>query len=410
MVGNVSDAGKVRTMKSGVSRIGRLRSMLVLSVMALVATLLPLGASVSAQQAVTDSSSGREPWSAPRTVYIPETGQTIDGVFLDFWRANDGIANYGNPISPEVTLNGHTVQYYEYARFEYVPDDPDGVIVQLGNIGEDLRPKVVQRVSFPTPGASKRASTTVREMAAFQQAWMPLGEATASKETTANWRYVPETGHSVRSGFKAFWEQSGEASYLGNPLTEEYERNGLTYQIFERGQLAWQDGKDPWMVPLGPMVAKKYSVSTAPVEQGDVPEYSEDLFVAPTPQPGSGGEHWVEVSLSMQYLWAWEGDTVVMETYVSTGREGFETPEGTFYVSSKLESQTMEGVLGGEYYNVPDVPWVMYFTDGGHALHGTYWHNNFGSVMSHGCVNLPMDVAEWMYGWAPIGMRVEIHS
>ena len=75
----------------------------------------------------------------------------------------------------------------------------------------------------------------------------------------------------------------------------------------------------------------------------------------------------------------------------------------------KLESQTMSGVIGGEYYNVPDVPWVMYFTNEGHALHGTYWHNNFGNTMSHGCVNLPMDVAEWMYGWADIGMRVEIH-
>ena len=409
MVGNVGKMGKARTMKSSVSRMGRLRMMMVLSVMALVATLLPLGAGVSAQQAVTETSSGRQPWSAPRTVYIPETGQSIDGVFLDFWRANNGIANYGYPISPEVTLNGHTVQYYEYARFEYVPEDPNGVIVQLGNIGDELRPKLVQRVSFPTPGASKRVSATVREMAAFQQAWMPLGEAAASQETTANWRYVPETGHSVRFGFKAFWELSGEASYLGNPLTEEYVRNGVTYQVFERGQLAWQDGKDAWIVPLGAMVAKKYNVSTAPVAQGDLPIYSEELFIPPAPKPSEGGERWMEVNLSLQYMWAWEGDTAVMESYVSTGREGFDTPTGTFHVNSKLESQTMEGVLGGEYYNVPDVPWVMYFTDLGHAIHGAYWHNNFGAVMSHGCINLPLDVAAWMYGWAPIGMRVEIH-
>lgn len=50
-----------------------------------------------------------------------------------------------------------------------------------------------------------------------------------------------------------------------------------------------------------------------------------------------------------------------------------------------------------------DVPWVMYFTDEGHALHGTYWHQNFGYPMSHGCVNLPLDVAEWMFGWTPEG-------
>ena len=68
----------------------------------------------------------------------------------------------------------------------------------------------------------------------------------------------------------------------------------------------------------------------------------------------------------------------------------------------------MEGVLGGEYYNVPDVPDVLYFTDRGHAIHGTYWHSNFGAPMSHGCVNLPVDVADWMYQWSTLGMRVEI--
>jgi lipoprotein-anchoring transpeptidase ErfK/SrfK len=56
------------------------------------------------------------------------------------------------------------------------------------------------------------------------------------------------------------------------------------------------------------------------------------------------------------------------------------------------------------------VPWVTYFTDEGHALHGTYyWHNNFGHVMSHGSINLPMDVAGWLDARAPLGARVEIH-
>ena len=69
----------------------------------------------------------------------------------------------------------------------------------------------------------------------------------------------------------------------------------------------------------------------------------------------------------------------------------------------------MEGVIGGEYYNVPDVPWVMYFTGVGHAIHGAYWHNNFGAVMSHGCVNLPVGFAAFLYDWAPDGTRIEIH-
>jgi lipoprotein-anchoring transpeptidase ErfK/SrfK len=116
----------------------------------------------------------------------------------------------------------------------------------------------------------------------------------------------------------------------------------------------------------------------------------------------------IVVSVGQQMLWAYKGDRVVLSSYVSTGRAGFDTPVGSYAVLTKLPSQTMEGVIGGEYYNVPDVPWVLYFTNGGHALHGTYWHNSFGTPMSHGCVNLPLDVAAWLYDWAPVGTRVLI--
>ena len=274
-------------------------------------------------------------------------------------------------------------------------------MVVLGAIGAELQPKLIVRSMFD--GA--KAKSVNREMAAFAQAWVPVDKKMANVAST-NSRYVAETGHTVTNGFKLFWEATGEAAYLGNPLTEEYRLNGATYQIFERGQLAWKENQAPWMVSLGSVLARKYGVTTAPTDQGNLPVYSEDLFVGPI---GNGGEHWIEVSLSGQYLWAWEGDVVVYEGYVSTGRAEFATPTGTFYINNKLESQTMSGVLGGEEYNVPDVPWVMYFTDVGHAIHGTYWHNNFGTPMSHGCINLPMDVAAWMYSWAGYGTRLVIH-
>lgn len=114
----------------------------------------------------------------------------------------------------------------------------------------------------------------------------------------------------------------------------------------------------------------------------------------------------IVVSISQQMLWAYKGETIVLNSYVSTGKSGFDTPIGSYTVLTKLPSQTMTGVIGGEYYNVPDVPSVLYFTNRGHALHGTYWHTNFGAPMSHGCVNLPLDVAAWLYRWAPIGTPV----
>ena len=60
-------------------------------------------------------------------------------------------------------------------------------------------------------------------------------------------------------------------------------------------------------------------------------------------------------------------------------------------------------------YYTKNVPWVMYY-NGDEALHGTYWHNNFGTPMSHGCVNMPVDAAAFVYSWAPRGTEVWVHS
>jgi lipoprotein-anchoring transpeptidase ErfK/SrfK len=131
--------------------------------------------------------------------------------------------------------------------------------------------------------------------------------------------------------------------------------------------------------------------------------------------PGPGrwqtGDKEVVVSLGAERLWAYEGDQLVLTTLVSTGTAQtaeVATPLGQYRILVKLPMETMTGTVNGTPYEVDDVPYVMYFTNEGHALHGTYWHNNFGTPMSHGCVNLPMDVAEWMYRWAPEGTAVTI--
>jgi hypothetical protein len=352
-------------------------------------------------------------WSAPRTVYIPETGQSVDGYFLDVWRSW-GIASLGYPITPEIIENGHIVQYYQYARMEYWPEDPNGDYVKFGAIGRELKPVTLFRSAFPGT-KSDDAVQLSKSLALELRAWLPLTGESTTNPNTATWRYVPETQHSIQRGFKEYWEATGEAAYLGYPITEEYVRDGITYQVFEYGQLAWTPGRDTWEIPVGEVLARRYGIAMEPQPQGSLPIYSEDLFVPPPPwliHPNAAnatGEKWIEVNLSTQYMTVWQGNTPVAESFVSTGRERFATPPGTYFVNYKLTSQTMSGVLGGEYYNVPDVPWVMYFTNRGHAIHGTYWHNNFGAVMSHGCVNLPLEFAEWLYAWAPVGVRVEIH-
>jgi lipoprotein-anchoring transpeptidase ErfK/SrfK len=119
----------------------------------------------------------------------------------------------------------------------------------------------------------------------------------------------------------------------------------------------------------------------------------------------SNQERWIEVDLSEQKLKAWEGDSLFLETAVSTGLPWWPTPPGEYRIWLKLRATKMEGGSGKYYYNLPNVPYVMFFENDnipgwrGYGLHGTYWHNDFGRPHSHGCVNLPTDIAQKLYYW-----------
>jgi len=130
---------------------------------------------------------------------------------------------------------------------------------------------------------------------------------------------------------------------------------------------------------------------------------------AASPQPAPNyGARWIDVNLTTQILTAYEGDVPVMTTAVSTGTYLYPTVTGQFNIYLRHQSQTMNGYLLGYDYYLPDVPYVMYFYRG-FALHGTYWHNNFGTPMSHGCVNMPTDKAQWIYNWSDYGTLVNVH-
>ena len=117
------------------------------------------------------------------------------------------------------------------------------------------------------------------------------------------------------------------------------------------------------------------------------------------------GEKRIYVDLATQTLSAYQGDTLFMQVLVSTGKWG-RTPTGEFTIWEKVRSTKMSGGSGATYYYLPNVPFVMFFSNAqisagrGFSLHGTYWHNNFGHPMSHGCVNMRIVDAEKLYHWA----------
>ncbi len=166
---------------------------------------------------------------------------------------------------------------------------------------------------------------------------------------------------------------------------------------------------EPATPTTAPEIASEVSVISAEI----IPDTPTPEFVAqptaaaanvPAAVTGNGGEHWIDVNLSEQRLYAYEGDTLVNSFVVSTGTWQTPTVTGSYKIWVKLRSAAMSG----PGYYLPDVPYIMYFYKG-YGLHGTYWHNNFGTPMSHGCVNLTIPDAEWVYNFTNVGTVVNVH-
>jgi hypothetical protein len=357
-------------------------------------------------------------WEPPDTVYFPQTGHHLAGDFLTFWRDNGRLTFLGAPISEQFKDNGLTVQYFEKARLEL-----HGDTIVFGALGtETLAGRGIDLNERPHRARLLRGdlfdepSTTP---------FTRLAPVTFTADADDH-RYFAESGHTLNSSFKLAWEKTGGLDRYGLPLSEEFAEvspiDGKVYttQYFERARFEYHpetaSNYSVVLTPLGTSVAQARGVNTAAVAQGaDIPEYDEALFSPPPPtatRPGGGAGKFIDIDLSKQYLTAFDGSTVAFQGYVSSGRAGHETPTGIYSIFEKLLTDDMRGpdpaLPGGEYFQ-PDVPYVMYFAGGGYAIHGVYWHNNFGVPMSHGCVGLPVGSSAFLYDWAPIGTTVYIH-
>jgi lipoprotein-anchoring transpeptidase ErfK/SrfK len=151
---------------------------------------------------------------------------------------------------------------------------------------------------------------------------------------------------------------------------------------------------------LGNSIIYTGQVLTIPSGSGAAPE-PQPSGSTPSPTVPTGKQ--IVVVLSQQKVYAYENGVLLREFVVSTGLPATPTVQGDFAIYLKYDAQRMTG----PDYDLPGVPWVMYFYQG-YGIHGTYWHNNFGNPMSHGCVNMRTEEAEWMYFWAPVGTPVRV--
>lgn len=175
--------------------------------------------------------------------------------------------------------------------------------------------------------------------------------------------------------------------------------DGLTWYkiVFDEWLRYPERVKDDWYV-----AAEYVKVTSEPT----VPDYVAGVTPSTTKR--------IIVDRSEQRLFAYDNDELFMTATTSTGLKSTPTPRGVFTIYKKTPSRYMQGPLpyldNNQYYDLPGVPWNLYFTEAGAVIHGAYWHTAFGTPYSHGCVNLSMADAHALYDWATVGTKVTVRD
>ena len=341
--------------------------------------LLMVGLSIIAppRQAAAQNSSGEQFW-------FESTGQALGSPFFEGWQERGGLGEVGAPVGAPVQRGDRWAQWFEFSRLEAAKpslDQASAADIQVAPIGLDLATRL---------GLTR-----------WHPAFQPFrGQVTAEIRAFDN-------GHTLANAFKSAWEDGATGERLGLPISEEFRLGETVYQFFERGALSWNPNYGVGLVPLGYVDAALQGGLRLNAQRPEgVAAY--DPTPGGVPIVASGGQ-WIDVNLSAYTLTAYVGETPVFQTVIVDGAADYPTATGTFYIYTKMYAQTMRGRnVDGSEYITEDVPYVMYFY-ADFALHGAYWRSSFGYSGSHGCVNMPVGDAAWLYEWAPVGTRVEVH-
>ena len=175
--------------------------------------------------------------------------------------------------------------------------------------------------------------------------------------------------------------------------------------------------------PLAHYVAYNDDILTAYEVEGDWYRISENVWAPATwgdeillieepaevyaPDEYYNGGKWISIDLNNQHMTAWEGDDVIVNAPVKSGKFGWHTPTGHYTIYEKVPNERMSG----PDYDLMDVAWTQYFTRSRIAIHAAYWHYNYdGRPGSHGCINTPEDIARMLFMWSPVGTKVVTHN
>jgi LysM repeat protein len=311
------------------------------------------------------------------TTYIVQPGDSLTRI----------AARYGLSISQLAAANGLGTTAWVYSgqrlTIPTASQQPGGAPATTGPTPSGST-YVVQR-GDTLMSIAARHGVSVSQLATlnglYWNAWVYVGQQLAIPDSQP----APAPSTPPVSGGQVYVVRAGDTLFSiarahGTTVSALSAANGLATHTIYVGQRL--------KIPAGGAVPIQPPVSPPAVDPG----------------VGASGGKWIGINLTQQTITAYVGQTPVRSAIVSTGLPRTPTVVGTFSVYVKYLSTPMSG----PGYYLPNVPHTMYFYRG-YAIHGAYWHNNFGTPMSHGCVNLSLPDAEWFYNWTPVGTKVVVH-
>lgn len=316
------------------------------------------------------------PSQAQGGTYTVRAGDTLTGI----------AARYGVGIGQLAIANGLRVNSWVYTGQRLVIPGSAASSAPIASSTSDS--SYVVRWGDTLTGIAARHGISVSQLAAANglriNAWVYTGQRLTIPGATTSPAPAQPTSPAPATSSGVYIVRRGDT------LIGIARQHGIsTSQLAARNGLTWNS----WVYVGQKLIISGASTApTTPTTPSNPPS-----------QP-TGSDKWIDVNLSTQTLTAYEGQTAVLTARVSTGTQWTPTVAGTFSIYVKYTSAPMSG----PGYYLPNVPYVMYFYRG-YGIHGTYWHNNFGTPMSHGCVNMATSDAQWVFNWAPVGTKVVTH-
>jgi lipoprotein-anchoring transpeptidase ErfK/SrfK len=310
-----------------------------------------------------------------------------------------------------------------------IPLGPSTYLTDLARLGMTFPPRPLP-ASKPDPGLTQLPYLYFH----LEEDYVPVysapgGTGPGTQQYPPGFVYVSYTDRVDQNGVYYLTQSGGWIPGKGARVGEISNFQGLEFKSTPSHSFGWAFEQIPVLNAAGYNAAKTgqqiHPFQTVSIYSTQIVDNEEWYLIGPdqwlegrkvarvipntTAPAGVTTNRWIDVDLAEQTLAVYENGKLVFATVIASGLEPYWTRPGTFQIQQKKETETMRNNDPADFYYLDNVPWTMYF-DGARALHGAYWRTRFGYAQSHGCVNLSVGDAHWLFNWAVEGDWVYIHD